>query len=253
MLAEMIDYKRKEIQQLILPPAGSYPHYSLKESILSSPYPAGLIAEVKKASPSKGVIRKDFDPVGISSQYEQAGASAVSVLTDQHFFQGHRSYLSEIKQQVQIPVLRKDFIIDPKQVLESKRIGADAVLLIGEALEISRLNELYQYATELGMEVLVEVHHMTTLEKILKCMIPEIIGINNRNLETFQTDLSQTETIASSVPKETVLISESGIFTHDDVLRVKRAGAAGVLVGEALMRKSDLQRGIRELMRGEEA
>ncbi|MBO8155497.1 MAG: indole-3-glycerol phosphate synthase TrpC [Bacillaceae bacterium] len=250
MLSQILKAKKEEVKQLQMPAPCKFQHFSLKQSLISAKNNIGLIAEVKKASPSKGVIRHDFDPVAIAKDYEKAGASAISVLTDQYFFQGHHKYLSEIKQHTRIPVLRKDFIIDSKQVLESKRIGADAILLIGEALEPSRLYDLYQNARELGLEVLVEIHALSTLENILAIFTPEIIGVNNRNLKTFQTDLTQTEKISPYVPEGSVFISESGIVSHEDILRVKKTGAKGVLVGEALMKNTDISKGVEELLRG---
>ncbi|WP_062515323.1 indole-3-glycerol phosphate synthase TrpC [Halobacillus sp. KGW1] len=252
MLETILAVKQQEIEKMYLPEEQTYRKYSLHESLKTSPYRAGLIAEVKKASPSKGIIREDFNPVKIAHDYNQAGVQAISVLTDQHFFQGHRDYLSSIKQVVDVPVLRKDFLIDPIQIVESASIGADAVLLIGEAMEAQALHELYLQAYELGMEVLVEVHGEETLEGLLKQFTPEILGINNRNLHTFETKLSQTERMAKLAPAEALLVSESGIFTHDDLLAVSSFGAEGILVGESLMRQQDIGKAVQVLMEGED-
>ncbi len=250
MLEKILAKKREELQGLVLPENIDAERLSLIDSIQSSEDPVAIIAEVKKASPSKGIIRADFDPVGIAEKYEQGGACAISVLTDRHFFQGDRSYLSQIKQKVTIPVLRKDFIISPEQVEESARIGADAILLIGEALEPDRLFELYKSAEEKGLESLVEVHSVETLERILELFAPPLIGINNRNLKTFHTTLSQTEKIAGLVPEGSVMVSESGIFTSADLECVHRAGAKAALIGESLMKQPDPGEAVASLLGG---
>ncbi|GEN55498.1 indole-3-glycerol phosphate synthase TrpC [Halobacillus faecis] len=250
MLETILAVKQQEIEKLYLPEEQSFPHHSLYESLKATPYAAGLIAEVKKASPSKGIIREDFNPVRIAHDYASAGVQAISVLTDQHFFQGHRDYLTNIKKVVDVPVLRKDFIIDSMQVAESAYIGADAILLIGEALEAEKLHELYLQAYELGLEVLVEVHSEETLAKVLDEFTPKILGINNRNLHTFETKLSQTERMAKLAPEECLLVSESGISSHDDLQKVAGYGAEGVLVGESLMRQKDIKEAVRQLLEG---
>ncbi|MGP4075429.1 indole-3-glycerol phosphate synthase TrpC [Halobacillus sp. K22] len=250
MLDTILAVKRQEVERLFLPEEQSFTSYSLKKSLKNSPHLAGLIAEVKKASPSKGIIREDFNPVRIGHEYNQAGVQAISVLTDQHFFQGHRDFLTDIKKVVDVPVLRKDFIIDSMQIAESAYIGADAVLLIGEALEAEKLHELYLQAHDLGMEALVEVHSEETLEKVLKEFTPEILGVNNRNLHTFETKLSQTKRMAEHAPKESLLVSESGIFTNEDLREVVSYGAEGVLVGESLMKQADIKKGVHDLMTG---
>ncbi|WP_347861334.1 indole-3-glycerol phosphate synthase TrpC [Salimicrobium sp. PL1-032A] len=249
MLTEILDVKRKEISKL--------KHIEDKKREKATPFaeslrqgvPAGLIAEVKKASPSKGIIRQDFDPVAIAEAYERGGARAISVLTDQSFFQGSTEYLTDIKRHVKVPVMRKDFIIDSLQVQESREIGADAILLIGEALEAKKLKELYDEAYSLGMEVLVEVHALETLENILELFTPEVIGVNNRDLTTFHTTLEQTEKIAAAVPPGALLVSESGIYTNEDVLKVRKAGAGAVLVGESLMRQENVEEAVRQLLK----
>ncbi|MGX1900769.1 indole-3-glycerol phosphate synthase TrpC [Thermolongibacillus altinsuensis] len=248
MLEQILKTKREEIKQIHLTePASSFPRRSLYEALKRPRRTIGLIAEVKKASPSKGVIRPHVSPREIARAYEKAGADAISVLTDERYFQGHRSYLTAVKQTVDVPVLRKDFIIDAKQITESVHIGADAILLIGEALEPEALHELYEQAYAAGLECLVEVHSAKTLEAILRRFTPTIIGINNRDLTTFHTSLVVTETLASLIPNGSLLVSESGIFTYDDVQTVKRAGAQAMLVGEALMREEDVALAIRRL------
>lgn len=250
MLETILAVKKQEIQKLYLPEEQQTRRLSLRDSLLKSPYAAGLIAEVKKASPSKGIIREDFNPARIAEDYNKAGVQGISVLTDQHFFQGHRDFLTTIKRASDVPILRKDFIIDPVQVVESSYIGADAILLIGEALEAKQLHELYNQAYDLGMEVLVEVHSEETLDRVLKEFTPQIVGINNRNLHTFETKLSQTERMASLVPEESLLVSESGIFDFEDVQEVVDYGAKAILVGESLMRQDKIVEGVQRLMNG---
>ncbi|MCY8006649.1 indole-3-glycerol phosphate synthase TrpC [Bacillus haynesii] len=237
MLNQIIDRKREDVLKIELPEDLKLPKRSFKQALLSPNRFVALIAEVKKASPSKGVIQEDFEPVKIAKQYEQAKADCLSVLTDTPFFQGRNSYLSDVKRSVSLPVLRKDFIVDSIQVEEADRIGADAILLIGEALEPQKLFELYQQAAEKGMDVLVEVHGEKTLEGILNVFTPEIVGVNNRNLQNFETSVGQTERMAKLVPSGTVLISESGIGKSEDLAFVKACGAQAVLVGESLMRE----------------
>ncbi|WP_017755577.1 indole-3-glycerol phosphate synthase TrpC [Calidifontibacillus oryziterrae] len=247
MLNKILKTKKEEIALLELPTERRFSQYSLYKALKQKGKEVALIAEVKKASPSKGVIREDFDPISIAKDYQNGGADAISVLTDTVYFQGHRDYLTAIKNEVSIPVLRKDFIIDPIQIFESKRIGADAILLIGEAMEATKLFELYEQAYELGLECLVEVHSNQILEQILKIFTPKIIGVNNRNLATFETTIAQTESISTYIPKESLFVSESGIFTYEDIIRVAKAGAAAVLVGESLMRAETPLTGIQQL------
>jgi indole-3-glycerol phosphate synthase len=247
MLKQILETKRQEVETLVLPPKSDVKRISLLNALKHSKRKPALIAEVKKASPSKGVIRENFEPVTIAKAYEKAGAAAISVLTDQQYFQGHRDYLTEIKQTVQVPILRKDFIIERKQIEESVRIGADAVLLIGEALEVKKLYELYKEAYEKGLECLVEVHERDTLEQILAVFTPKIIGVNNRNLKTFATSLDTTKEIVSFIPKESLFVSESGISSYKDIQTVKAYGADAVLVGESLMRKENVLLAVRGL------
>jgi indole-3-glycerol phosphate synthase len=194
-----------------------------------------LIAEVKKASPSAGVIVESFDPVAIARNYAGAGVEAISVLTDERFFQGHLSYLEMIRAAVPQPLLRKDFILDPLQIMEASVAGADAILLIVAALNQDQLNSLLETAATYLLDVLLEVHTLAELDRALETPA-QIIGINNRNLATFEVDLSVTETLSEQVPEEIVLVSESGIRTTEDLARIKACGVDAVLIGEALMR-----------------
>ena len=206
-----------------------------------------LIAEVKKASPSKGLIRPDFDPVAIARRYEETGASAISVLTDEKYFQGKLEYLTQIHQAVGIPLLRKDFIIDPMQVYEARAAGADSVLLIAAALSLGHMHELLEVVRGLGMAALVEVHTESELCTALS-VGADIIGINNRDLQTFETRLETTLELASRVPPDKVLVSESGINTRADVERLMQAGVDAILVGESLMREPDPGTKVLELL-----
>lgn len=209
--------------------------------------PAGLIAEVKKASPSRGVIRADFDPAAIAVAYRSAGAHCLSVLTDAPFFQGANRYLEAARAASGLPVLRKDFILDPVQVDEAWRIGADAVLLIAAILERPLLADLHAQARSLGLDVLIEAHDEGEIEAALSVK-PELLGINNRNLNDFTVTIETTERLAPLVPRDVTLVSESGIFTRGDIDRVSRAGASAVLVGEALMREPDIAAAVRKLL-----
>ncbi|MCM3410804.1 indole-3-glycerol phosphate synthase TrpC [Metabacillus litoralis] len=247
MLNKIIETKKEEVKNLILPEDEGLPNHSFLEALISSNRDMALIAEVKKASPSKGLIKENFDPVEIALAYEKGGADCLSVLTDSPYFQGKREYLTAIKKTVNLPVLRKDFIIDSIQIDEAKRIGADAVLLISEALEPAVLKDLYQYSYELGLDVLVEVHDQHNLEQVLNVITPKILGVNNRNLKTFETNIQQLEGMASSIPEETLLVSESGIYTKEDLDLVKQYGAKAVLVGESLMRKENQTWAVQQL------
>lgn len=206
-----------------------------------------LIAEVKKASPSAGAIVEQFDPVAIAQAYQAAGAHAVSVLTDEKFFQGHLGYLAKIRNAVGLPLLRKDFILHEAQIFEASVAGADAILLIVAALEQQELESLYNQATILGMDVLVEVHTLEELDRALDCGA-QVIGINNRNLATFEVDLHATEEISEEVPEGIILVSESGLRTNDDSRRVFACGVNAILVGEALMRTGDVPAQIAQLL-----
>jgi indole-3-glycerol phosphate synthase len=199
---------------------------------------AAVIAEIKKASPSKGVLREDFRPADIARSYEAGGAACLSVLTDRDFFQGCESYLQDARAACSLPVIRKDFIIDPYQVYEARAIGADCILLIVAALEDRRMAELAMIAGDLGMDVLVEVHDGEELERALKLGLP-LVGINNRNLRTFDVSLQTTLDLLTRIPDSTVVITESGILAPADVALMREHGVHGFLVGEAFMRADD--------------
>jgi indole-3-glycerol phosphate synthase len=215
--------------------------------------PVNLIAEIKKASPSAGVIRADFDPVAIAKIYADAGANALSVLTDEQYFQGKLENIHAVRDAVKLPVLRKDFIIDPYQVYESRAAGADALLLIAECLEISQLIDLQILATELHMTVLIEVHDMDNLMRVRDRVIGfphksySLLGINNRDLRTFKTDLGTTLRMAELVEDRSVLVSESGITSQEDIRKLAAAGVSAVLVGESLMRSPDIKAQVKQL------
>jgi len=198
-----------------------------------------LLAEVKKASPSKGVIREDFDPVAIAKTYEQHRARAISVLTDEEFFQGHLDYLRDVRAAIRLPVLRKDFIIDRYQLLEARVAGADAVLLIAECLDDCNLRALHNEAIELGMAPLVELYDPENLPRVLEAGAT-LVGINNRDLRTFEVDLDHTVRLAAQIPDECTIIGESGIRTAEDVARLQAAGVDAILVGESLMASADI-------------
>ncbi len=199
----------------------------------------GLIAEIKKASPSAGLIRANFDPVEIARIYEQHGANCLSVLTDEKYFQGHLDFLVAVRGAVSLPVLRKDFIIDPYQVLEARVAGADCILLIAECLNDCQMRDLYFYASDLGLETLIEIHEEENLDRVLK-LEPGLLGINNRDLKKMVTDLDHTVRLSSRIPAGCLLVSESGIKTHADVVKLQQAGAAAMLVGESLMKQPDI-------------
>ncbi len=229
-----------EAQLADLPPARDF-----VQALRAAPF-MGLIAEVKRASPSAGVIKADFDPTDIAEQYQQAGANCLSILTDEEFFHGKLDYLRQIRQTARVPLLRKDFLIDRYQVLEARTAGADAILLIAECLDDRQLRELYDYAGELDLDVLIEVYDPENLERVLK-LEPPLVGVNNRDLRTFQVDLAQSVNLARQVPPETLLVSESGIRTRADVERLHAAGCRAILVGETLMRSDDIPAMVREL------
>lgn len=205
-----------------------------------------IIAEVKKASPSKGLIKEDFDPIEIAKEYEKNNVSAISVLTEDKFFQGRNEYLRQIRKAVSIPVLRKDFIIDPYQIIESRVLGADIILLIAAILKEEEIIEFSRIARELDLQILMEIHEESEIERALKGE-PDIIGINNRDLKSFHTDIKNTEALIKLLPKNKPIISESGIDTKEDMSYLKNIGAKGVLIGESLMRSDSITEKIKEL------
>ena len=208
-----------------------------------------LIAEIKKASPSKGLIRADFQPADHARAYAAGGAACLSVLTDAPYFQGHEDYLIEARGACSLPVLRKDFMVDPWQVAEARSIGADAILIIVAALDDTAMAEIEAAALERGMDVLVEVHNEAEMERAAR-LTSRLIGVNNRDLKRFVTDLAVTERLASLAPEGTLLVSESGIGSHADLERLGASGAGAFLVGESLMRERDVEAATRALLLG---
>ncbi len=206
-----------------------------------------LIAEVKKASPSKGVIREDFDPIEIAKTYAQHGATCLSVLTDKPYFQGDLSYLREIRQHVDAPLLRKDFLLDPYQVVEARANGADAVLLIAECLPGDELPRLLAKVRELGMTALVELYEPENLSRVIDSGA-RLIGVNNRDLRTFEVDLNHTVNMRQQMPSDRLVVGESGIHTRTDVEKLAAAGVGAILVGESLMRSDDIGAAVKTLL-----
>lgn len=217
----------------------------LREAIASNW--TAVIAEVKKGSPSKGIIRADFDPLEIAAIYQNNGATCLSVLTDETFFLGHLRYLALIREAVSLPLLRKDFICDQYQIFEARASGADAILLIAAMLDLDQLCDFFSVAQEIGLDVLLEVHDEAEMEKALRteCML---IGVNNRNLRTFATDLGTTGRLARMLPANRLLVSESGINSRSDIIRLASDGAGAFLVGETLMREDDIGAKLQELL-----
>jgi len=214
---------------------------------LARPGRIRLIAEVKKASPSKGVIRADFHPSEIARTYEAHGADCISVLTDEEYFQGSLDYLREVRATVGLPVLRKDFIVDPYQVVEARTAGADAVLLIAECLDDALLKTLHDLIVDLGMTPLVELFEPDNLPRVLDAGA-RLVGINNRDLRTFETDLQHTLKLRTRVPSDRLVVGESGIRTREDVERLESAGVNAMLVGESLMAEADIGAGVERLL-----
>jgi len=255
ILEKIVAAKRVEIAQA----KQVRPEQLLREQLAAAPAPRPffqalaasgpirLIAEVKKASPSAGLIRADFDPVVIAQTYETHGASCISVLTDEQFFQGSLRYLQNVRKAVNLPVLRKDFIIDSYQLVEARTAGADAVLLIAECLDDCSLRKLHNEAIELGMAPLVELYDPANLSRVLEAGAT-LIGVNNRNLHTFEVDLQHTLRLRAEVPDDCVLVGESGIKTRADAQLLERAGVDAMLVGESLMREPDLGQAVDRLL-----
>jgi indole-3-glycerol phosphate synthase len=260
ILDRIVAYKHQEIAAA----RAQIPDRQLEEAILSGMAPpsrdfrsalehadgTAIIAEVKKASPSAGLLRADFDPISVARTYEQNGAECISVLTDEPSFQGHLHYLEVIRKAVSPPLLRKDFILDRYQLLEARLAGADAVLLIAEILDEDALRRLLREANQLGLQALVELYDRANLRRVLDSGA-RLIGVNNRDLHTFQTRLEHTLDLIAELPADVCLVSESGIRTRGDIERLQTAGVRAVLIGETLMRAPDIGAKLREL-RGEE-
>lgn len=257
MLRKIVEQKREEISRLkadttvakMLTEAKGMPApRGFRQALAASSRPVSVIAEVKKASPSKGLIRPDFDPVAIARAYQEAHAECISVLTDETFFQGSLSYLRSIREAIDRPLLRKDFLLDELQVVEARAAGADCVLLIAAILEGEQLQHLSKTAEELGMDVLIEVHDRRECETVFRYTEPKLIGINNRNLNTFQTDLKVTHEVIADIPSTITVVSESGISIPADIENVREAGARAVLVGEHFMRQQDVRQAVTQLV-----
>lgn len=255
ILRQIVDHKRTEVSAARL----RVPQNELAQRVHSAPpirdfaaalhrkHPMGLIAEVKRASPSAGLIRADFSPTEIARSYARAGAACISVLTDEKFFQGHLSYLSEIRQVVEVPLLRKDFILDEYQIFEGRAAGADCVLLIAECLDDAQLRDLYQAALGLGMQALVEIHEPENLDRVLR-LDPVMLGVNNRDLRVMKTNLGHCIELRSRVPQGVLFVGESGIHTREHVDRLVAGGVHAMLVGETLMKSPDIEAKVRELL-----
>ncbi len=257
ILDEILQHKRGEVKNQ----CQTVPLTRLQERIGQQDKPRGfaaalrqqskagtaIIAEVKKGSPSKGIIRADFDPCDIARRYQAGGAACLSVLTDQRFFMGSLAYLEAISQIVSLPLLRKDFVIDPYQIYEARAAGADAVLLIAAALSQDVLRDLISVASDLALDVLLEVHNENELERALQLPV-ELIGINNRDLNTFHTDLAVTERLLPMIPEDRLVVAESGLRCRADIRRLQQAGAGAFLIGESLMREADLEQKLQELL-----
>ena len=260
ILDEIVAWKRQEIEAArrrmpldeLEAQAAEAPPVRDFLAALAGPGPIRLIAEVKKASPSAGVLREDFDPITIARTYQDHGAACLSVLTDSRFFQGHLTYLARIRAAVALPLLRKDFTIDEYQVVEARMAGADAVLLIAEILDDDQLRTLQDCARRLEMAALVEFHDQANLPRVLASGA-DLIGVNNRDLTRFVTDLGLTLRLRDQIPPDVLLVSESGIRSREDVERLEAAGVHAILVGESLMKAPDLGRAVEALLGLEEA
>jgi indole-3-glycerol phosphate synthase len=255
ILDKIVATKREEVARA----KAERPEPTLRRQLANVPPPRGflaalaagppirLIAEVKKASPSKGVIRADFDPVAIARTYQQHGASCISVLTDEQYFQGSLEYLRQVRATVDLPVLRKDFIIDSYQVVEARAAGADAVLLIAECLDDDLLKRLHDAIVELGMTPLVELYEPANVDRVLR-VGARLVGVNNRDLRTFEVDLEHTLRLRRQIPADRVFVAESGIRTRQDAQRLDAAGVQAMLVGESLLARPDVGAAVDELL-----
>jgi len=250
--------KRLPLEKIIsmlcsLAPDGDLTHHFASkrnfQAAINIPDKISLIAEVKKASPSKGVLRQDFDPVKIAREYQYAGAAAISVLTDEAFFGGHTSFIGKVKDAVRIPILRKDFIIDEYQIYQSALIEADCILLIADILSEKKIDDFLFLAEQLNIDVLVESNTKDALDKVLRANA-KIVGINNRNLRTFEIDLKITQDLIKHIPKDKTIVSESGIKTKEDIDFLKSLGVNAILVGEAFMQADNITDKIKEMMGG---
>jgi indole-3-glycerol phosphate synthase len=206
-----------------------------------------LITEVKKASPSKGIIREDFDPAAIARTYENGGAACISVLTDMPYFQGNDEHFKTVRENVDLPLIRKDFMIDPYQIYESRSLGADCILLIMAALDDSQARDLYALSRELGMDTLVEIHNESELERALK-LTPAMIGVNNRNLKTLKVDVQTSFDLLEKIPENITKIAESGLSDHQTVSKLRNAGYSGFLIGESLMREPNIATALEKIL-----
>ncbi|MCM1329485.1 MAG: indole-3-glycerol phosphate synthase TrpC [Ruminococcus sp.] len=242
---DMANVPPNEVREIAEQAAKTDTGRSFKKALISFPSPA-IIAEVKKASPSKGVICEDFRPAEQAAAYEKAGAAAVSCLTEEYYFKGSAEYFKEVRQTVDIPMIRKDFIIDPYQIYEAKAMGADAVLLIAAILTTERLSEYRQLAESLGMDVLAESHNEEELQSVIEAGCT-IFGINNRNLKDFSVTLETTKRLSELVPKGGIIVAESGIKTAEDMKFLADCGANAVLIGETLMRSGSVENSVKEL------
>lgn len=252
VLQKIAETKREEVERLkqqcpevLLQQAKPGPIRNFTEAL--SQKSIAIIAEIKKASPSQGVIRKDFNPIQIAKSYERAQAACISVLTDQLYFQGAPEYIQQVKESCSLPILRKDFIIDPYQIYESKALGADCILLIVALLDDFQLHEFCDLAQSLGMSVLVESHDQAELERAVHLPTP-LMGINNRDLHTFTTDLHTSTVLAKRLPADKLPITESGIHTREDIQWMLEHGIHTFLIGETLMRASDIEKKLAELL-----